>query len=1708
MKKKRISTGPNTENFNPEKPKNLIETGNQCYAEGKESEAIAYYNMAIDYLDSHKDNQPSNRVYISGLYKDIGQALIKANREKDALRIIDKALHLDPRNTDIWVNRGRILILITSKMHDEALKSFDAALKIEPKEKNALGFKGEAYEKINRPDLAKECYLTALEHHPKEVIFYDRILNLNPEDKSIWLKKAEVLDEDGKYENALECYDKVLELGVKNKEIWANRAWILGKLDKYEESAFSFKKALEIDEKDANLWKGMGSMLHSTGKLREAQDAFENAIKLDEKDHESWNNIGSLLFEMGSFEEALNAHEKALALVPDDIETLNNKKKILMALAKHEDVIKVCDIIIELDPENLQTQRDKGSVLLLSGKPEKAIEIFDKILVIDPMDLKTLNGKKKAYWNLKQLEGVLTTCKNIVEFFPDELNSWIDMGAVQEELGQVDEALYSYDTALKIEPDNLDILLKKTNSLMRMGKDEEIISTCNNILSIEPENSKALENKAASLLNLERNKEAIEVLDFLLNFDSDNANGHFRKGIALSRTGAHEEALKCYNAALNLDPNNKEILEDKGDTLRHLNKLEEAVSCYDLALKLDEEDVEIWDKRGKILLEKEMFQEVFISYEKALTYDPKNQRFLYLMGLSLDKLNRYDEAQQAFDSALELNERYEDALLGKGLVLIKMEREGEALDALNKVLDVNRDNLNALEGKRGVLKKLGNFKELDSICDKILLVSTNNIRALEDKAYALMNLGEHDAAVSAYDKVLSIEPGNLKLLGQKKETLKHLGKHEDVISTCDKILGHEPNNKEAMRDKSEALENLERYDEAIKVYDNVLESSPRDIFVLHKKAQALARLERYEASLKCYDEALNFENDNKMLLTEKGILLSKMEDYENAIKSFDCALKLDPDDDNILTNKALALYKSHMYDGALEVFNRVMELSAGKEGAKEGIRKGITVEINIFSEILTSLKEGDEKGRCLALLSNAKEALDKDNYIGAHGHIVECKNVVRVYRKDIIKAAETSISLLREMGGDTSEFGNKLGEVKSIPEDKNYPEALTKSGKIIQDIDEKQKSIVTDMLTGINDNIQQVKDMGIDFLKQENALTRGKEALNKGLFKEAYSIICQIKDEIQMIRERYKGLSETLGSVIKQLEEARKMGIDMSAPLKKIDEIKLALKTQDFDTASKKIQECDNDVKQLTTAHLIKEKIIQSQEFIDILKDIKMDTSDLELHLKKSAIYLKNEQYENALDSAVKTAEKAKELCSTRITALLSSVNSIIIDLKKSGLEVMTVEVLYQKARDAQESYQYKNSARYTLQSLVEIEDIRDESQRAANIIYLAGNYIREAENINADISEAKALRAKAISELMDSKYISSIEHGKKCIILAKRVKERKVSESIDLFQSIIDRSKSEGKDVFEAYKMLKEAKDAFADRDIKKALQFAMQSESVVGKADLQKRMVEEFLDKTTENLKEAEKNGIGSERIKALLTNASTELDNHDYVKALGHIMESGMELLEVTEEYERASTTLSAASARISEGKDIGVNIRDIKETFDTAKKEFDGGKYLAAIKLAKETIRLADRLYKEHLLKPIDSCKRLISTAESLGFDVSRANNMLNEAKAAMEEGYYLQVTSFTDSCKKLVERGIKRYLYEKLFSVREELDVAKKEGIDITDAMALVESAESALEDKEYIDATNYFLKLINTYGAEEAEGLDEEESSLGEARAEDKKEEK
>jgi hypothetical protein len=770
-------------------------------------------------------------------------------------------------------------------------------------------------------------------------------------------------------------------------------------------------------------------------------------------------------------------------------------------------------------------------------------------------------------------------------------------------------------------------------------------------------------------------------------------------------------------------------------------------------------------------------------------------------------------------------------------------------------------------------------------------------------------------------------------------------------------------------------------------------------------------------------------------------------------------------------NKAMAALKSNDYEKAIDLSEK------SRKEAGEGLKHGITQELKDFAKIVSSIEEEDGRKRCIGILSQAKESLDKSNFEKAYEFVLECKNVVGVLIKTSLEASENGIAMLKEMKGVTSDYEKILLESKANFEEKNYIEVLSSSKQLKDEINNQQEKITSEMLTSNTENLKKAKDMGIDISNQTKRLGEAKEAIDNKLFNDAYKIMTESNEEALSFMEKHTELSGTLGSMKAQLEDASKKGIDITSATKRLKAAENALSASNFEAVSEHLEELKSEMEQESTTFSIKDKLALSKDCIAIAKSLDLNTSDVELGHKKAVIYMNNNQLDNAMKFATKTAESAEELCNLKISEMLSNAYSMIIEAKKIGLDVLTVEVLYQKAEEALALRKYEKAAKYASQSLDEIEEIRDESQRSANIIHLAGNYIQEAENIKADVTEAKKLLEKAFAELKNNEYMVSIELGKKCIRSAKLAKEKKVSDAIDLFSSIIEKSKSEGVDVSGGEKLLEDAKLALNDEDYTEALRLAMLSENEIEKADLQKKMAVEIISVTAAKLKDAEKKGISVENVRKLLMEAANALKNNDYIKALESAMESGISLTEATEEYERSLSTLHAAQARLNESGNIGVEVEKASELLETAKKAFEKKDYSTSMKFAKETIRDAKRSYQEHLYKPIDNCEKLINTAEELGVDVTRANNMLSEAKAALEEEAYSQVALFTEKCKRLVEREITKSLFEMLSSYKGKLKDAKSKNLDVQEAAVMLKIGESSLESKNYVEAAGHFKKF-------------------------------
>ena len=98
----------------------------------------------------------------------------------------------------------------------------------------------------------KEIMLKAKEHYYKEdysgvLKWYNKAIELDPNDTVVWNNKGIILDKLGRHEEAIMCYDKAIELDPNSAEAWNNKGNTLLTLGKYEEGMKCYESRTAIN---------------------------------------------------------------------------------------------------------------------------------------------------------------------------------------------------------------------------------------------------------------------------------------------------------------------------------------------------------------------------------------------------------------------------------------------------------------------------------------------------------------------------------------------------------------------------------------------------------------------------------------------------------------------------------------------------------------------------------------------------------------------------------------------------------------------------------------------------------------------------------------------------------------------------------------------------------------------------------------------------------------------------------------------------------------------------------------------------------------------------------------------------------------------------------------------------------------------------------------------------------------------------------------------------------------------------------------------------------------------------------------------------------------------------------------------------------------------------------------------------------------------
>jgi tetratricopeptide (TPR) repeat protein len=180
-----------------------------------------------------------------------------------------------------------------------ALSHFERALKIDPKNDQALRHQQMALLKLGRYTESIELARAELQQHNSS---------------EAWDLVGVNLVSMGNNEEALTAFEKSFELDPKNTSVITKAAGALIALKKFEEALDKLDQVLVRDHRNMHALILKGFVLASLKRERDALAVFNKATSIDPKEEQAWLGKATVLFTLDRFEEALTSCENAMEL--------------------------------------------------------------------------------------------------------------------------------------------------------------------------------------------------------------------------------------------------------------------------------------------------------------------------------------------------------------------------------------------------------------------------------------------------------------------------------------------------------------------------------------------------------------------------------------------------------------------------------------------------------------------------------------------------------------------------------------------------------------------------------------------------------------------------------------------------------------------------------------------------------------------------------------------------------------------------------------------------------------------------------------------------------------------------------------------------------------------------------------------------------------------------------------------------------------------------------------------------------------------------------------------------------------------------------------------------------------------------------------------------------------------------------------------------
>ena len=210
----------------------------------------------------------------------------------------------------------------------------------------------------NRNDLLKLQTDYRVKERERFIAGYRHALQMKPEDARTHDHLGQVLQAQGRVEDAIRHYRQALKQRPAYAETHSNLATALAQQGHAEEAIGHYGRALKIKPDLLEAHYNLGGALLSMGRTSQAIASLRRAIRIEPEFARAQNNLGIAFAQQEDLGQALYHFERAVRIDPEFAEARNNLGNALLSTGNYRRAVIEYRRALEIDPGYADAQRN------------------------------------------------------------------------------------------------------------------------------------------------------------------------------------------------------------------------------------------------------------------------------------------------------------------------------------------------------------------------------------------------------------------------------------------------------------------------------------------------------------------------------------------------------------------------------------------------------------------------------------------------------------------------------------------------------------------------------------------------------------------------------------------------------------------------------------------------------------------------------------------------------------------------------------------------------------------------------------------------------------------------------------------------------------------------------------------------------------------------------------------------------------------------------------------------------------------------------------------------------------------------------------------------------------------------------------------------------------------------------------------------------